>query len=89
MLAKSKRPESRTRIVRMDGREWRVHERAELGDDKREVRSLVFSSDGETREVRNYHWLWFGFMDDELTALCRTRRVAAEPRVAAESLVPA
>jgi hypothetical protein len=78
MLAKNKRPESRTRIVRMDGREWRVQERAEMGDDQREVRSLVFSSDGETREVRNYHWLWFGFMDDELAALCRARRVVAE-----------
>lgn len=77
MWTMTKRADSRTRIIWMDGREWRVQEQADRLAD-REERSLVFSSGGECHTVHEYHWLWFGFMDDELAALCKTRRKAAE-----------
>lgn len=77
MWTMPKRPESRTRTVRMDGREWRIEERTDrIGD--REERLLVFSAEGESHAIRDYHWLWFGFMDQELAALCPSRRKAAE-----------
>lgn len=78
MWAMPKRAESRTRMLRMDGREWQVEERAETGADGRVERALVFSTAGETQRVREFNWLWFGFMDDELAALCRKRARATE-----------
>jgi hypothetical protein len=63
----------------MDGREWRVEERAEYDADDAKDRALVFSTEGETIRLGNYHWLWFGFTDEELVTLCRTRRPGGRP----------
>ena len=77
MWSMPKRAESRTRTLRMDGQEWRVEERTDRAAD-REERYLVFSSNGESLVLRDYHWLWFAFMDEELEALCRSRRKVRE-----------
>ena len=76
MWTMPKRADSRTRIIWMDGREWRVQEQSDSLAD-REERSLVFSSGGESHTLHEYHWLWFGFMDEELATLYKTRRKAA------------
>lgn len=77
MWTMPKRTDSRTRIIWMEGREWRVQEQSDSRAD-REERALVFSSAGESHTVHEYHWLWFGFMDDELAALYKSRRKAAD-----------
>ena len=77
MWTMPKRADSRTRIIWMDGREWRVQEQSDRQED-REARSLVFSSAAESHTIHEYHWLWFGFMDEELATLYKSRRKAAE-----------
>ena len=37
----------------------------------------MFSCDAESHRVYEYHWLWFGFMDSELAALSKSRRVVS------------
>jgi hypothetical protein len=77
MYRMRRRPESRTRLIEFDGREWRVEERVERGPDDQERRCLVFSCNGESHRVHDYHWLWFGFLDSELAALCKSRRAVS------------
>ena len=64
-----KRAERRTRSVRLDGRDWLVAERLDEGPNGEQESSLVFTTEGDTRRVRDFPWLWFGLTEDELAAL--------------------
>jgi hypothetical protein len=64
-----KRAERRTRTVQLDGRDWLVAERVDEGPNGEHESSLVFTTDGDTRRVRDFPWLWFGLTDNELAAL--------------------
>ena len=64
-----KRAERRTRVVRLDGRDWLVAERVDEGPNGEQEPSLVFTTEGDTRRVRDFPWLWFGLTDEELAAL--------------------
>ena len=52
-----------------DGVSWRVHEQAFSEYDRRKGRSLIFSSDGAVRRVRDYPAEWMEFTDAELSDL--------------------
>jgi hypothetical protein len=82
----AKRTESRSRTVQIEGRSWLVQERL-LADAPPSARVLIFTSPTETRVTTQYHWLWFGLMDGELSALLPPPRRESAPTSAAETLV--
>jgi hypothetical protein len=56
-------------FVDAEGVSWRVHEQPFSEYDRRKGRSLIFSSDGAVRRVRNYPPEWMSFTDAELSEL--------------------
>ena len=52
-----------------DGVEWRVWEEPFADYDRRHGASLIFSSEGVVRRVRNYPADWRELLDDALLAL--------------------
>lgn len=56
-------------LVDGDGTRWRVYEQAFADYDRRRGLSLIFSSDGAVRRVRNYPDTWRSLSDDDLLAL--------------------
>jgi hypothetical protein len=56
-------------FVDADGIRWQVTERPFADYDRRRGLSLIFSSDGAVRRVREYPDTWFSLSDDELFAL--------------------
>lgn len=56
-------------FVDSDGVSWRVHEQAFSEYDRRKGRSLIFSSDGAVRRVRDYPREWMTLTDAELSEL--------------------
>jgi hypothetical protein len=56
-------------FVDADGVSWRVHEQAFSEYDRRKGRSLIFSSDGAVRRVRDYPREWMTLTDAELSDL--------------------
>jgi hypothetical protein len=52
-----------------EGVSWRVHEQAFSEYDRRKGRSLIFSSDGAVRRVRDYPLEWMKLSDAELSDL--------------------
>ena len=52
-----------------DGIRWRVHEQPFSDYDRRRGMSLIFSSDGAVRRVRNYPADWMTLSDADLAAL--------------------
>ena len=71
MHSTQKRIERRTRTVSLDGRQWVVSEQELLEPNGASKQCLVFATDGETRRVREFPWLWYGLLNDELGALSR------------------
>ena len=56
-------------FVDAEGVSWRVHEQAFSEYDRRKGRSLIFSSDGAVRRVREYPQEWMKLTDAELSDL--------------------
>jgi hypothetical protein len=56
-------------FVDADGMRWCVHEQPFADYDRRSGLSLIFSSDGAVRRVRNYPDSWRSLSDEELIAL--------------------
>jgi hypothetical protein len=56
-------------FVDADGVSWRVHEQAFSEYDRRKGRSLIFSSDGAVRRVRDYPQQWMTLTEAELSDL--------------------
>ena len=56
-------------FVDADGVGWRVHEQTFSEYDRRKGRSLIFSSDGAVRRVRDYPQDWMALTDSELSEL--------------------
>jgi hypothetical protein len=56
-------------FVDLEGVGWRVHEQAFSEYDRRKGRSLIFSSDGAVRRVRDYPAEWMTLTDAELSDL--------------------
>lgn len=52
-----------------DGVRWSAREQAFSEYDRRKGRSLIFSSDGAVRRVRNYPESWASLTDEELAEL--------------------
>jgi hypothetical protein len=61
-------PPTRT-FVDEEGQHWRVFERPFDSFDRRSGVSLIFTSDGAMRRVRNYPANWMELSDEELFAL--------------------
>jgi hypothetical protein len=59
---------SRT-FVDADGVRWHVHEQPFSAYDRRKGRSLIFSSDGAVRRVRDYPEDWISLSDRALAEL--------------------
>jgi hypothetical protein len=66
--ARDATPAVRT-FVDADGVSWRVHEQSFSEYDRRKGRSLIFSSDGAVRRVRDYPQEWMTLTDTELSDL--------------------
>jgi hypothetical protein len=56
-------------FVDADGVSWRVHEQAFSEYDRRKGRSLIFSSEGAVRRVRDYPQQWMTLTEAELSDL--------------------
>jgi hypothetical protein len=56
-------------FVDADGIRWQVTERPFADYDRRRGLSLIFSSDGAVRRVREYPANWFSLSDEELFEL--------------------
>jgi hypothetical protein len=61
-------PAERT-FIDADGVSWRVREQPFSEYDRRKGRSLIFSSDGAVRRVRDYPEHWMTLNDQELSEL--------------------
>lgn len=56
-------------FVDTEGIRWQVTERPFADYDRRRGHSLIFSSDGAVRRVREFPADWFSLSDEELLAL--------------------
>jgi hypothetical protein len=56
-------------FVDADGVRWHVHEQPFSEYDRRKGRSLIFSSEGAVRRVRDYPEDWMSLTDDALADL--------------------
>jgi hypothetical protein len=56
-------------FVDADGVRWLAHEQPFSEYDRRKGRSLIFSSDGAVRRVRDYPGNWMTLTDEELAHL--------------------
>ena len=68
-MSTSQPPRNASRIVFVDGVEWKVFEHERI--DRKLERSLVFSSADDVRRLRNYPANWHTLDDAALFALSR------------------